>query len=188
MEFLPDSFVRPVGDVVVWVDLDAESTDLGRAHAVQGEPAIVLGVDQLVGRWRHIGEDPEPGEWIAALPLLAYANWDRAAGHTMESVTPGDDVAAQLMLETRVNVVDHWFVGLEAIDVHLRALKPQWPTGLDSGRDQILDDLGLTVDGHRASAGQLIQRDVMVAAVKAQVDASVDKTLAGPAIPQSRLR
>ena len=60
LELVPDLLVGPVVGIVVRVTLDVEAAQLRRAHAVQREAALVARVDQLLGRGRDLGEDPEP--------------------------------------------------------------------------------------------------------------------------------
>ena len=48
-EFLPDALVGPAVLVVARVALEVEPLQLRRARADQGEPALVAGVDQLLG-------------------------------------------------------------------------------------------------------------------------------------------
>ena len=53
MQLVPDALVGPRVERVVGRALDVEAGELGRAHAVQREAALVVGVDQLVERRRR---------------------------------------------------------------------------------------------------------------------------------------
>src|SRR6059058_4560210 len=66
-KLVPNSPLGPGVYGVVGVDLEIEPADLRRSHAVQGEAAVVVRVDELVRRWRWFREDAEPGEGIGAL-------------------------------------------------------------------------------------------------------------------------
>ena len=66
-ELTPDSVLGPVGHRLVGVDLEIEAADFRRAHAVEGETAVVVGVDELIGGGRRLRQDAEPGKRIAAL-------------------------------------------------------------------------------------------------------------------------
>src|SRR5277367_2236436 len=57
LELVPDSFVGPLAEVFVGGALQIEPSNLRRAHAVQREAAIVVGVDQFVGRRPRFGEN-----------------------------------------------------------------------------------------------------------------------------------
>lgn len=69
VQLLPDPGIGPVVHVVVGIDLDVEAADARRAHAVQSEPALVAGTDQLIARRGRVSQDPQPGERIHPLPL-----------------------------------------------------------------------------------------------------------------------
>ena len=70
-EFGPDALVRPVGDVVVWIALEVQPLQIGRACAHQRKAARVMRVDQLVRRWWRLGEDAEPAERVDSRVLGA---------------------------------------------------------------------------------------------------------------------
>src|ERR1700678_3256717 len=66
-QLVPDAVIGPPADVLAGWDLEVEPAGLGRAHAVQGEAAIVAAVDHLVGRRRGLREDAQPGERVRPL-------------------------------------------------------------------------------------------------------------------------
>src|SRR5262249_40637045 len=98
MQLAPDALVRPIGDVLVRCDLQIESRDLRRAHAVEREAMLVVGVDQLVLRRRRLREDAQPGERVRPLEDAKYARWDRLPADPVKAVAAGDCVASELGL------------------------------------------------------------------------------------------
>ena len=57
VKFAPDVLIGPFGDIFVGRDLKIESSDLRRTHAVKGETALVVRVDQFVVRRRSLGKN-----------------------------------------------------------------------------------------------------------------------------------
>ena len=76
--------------------LQVQPRDLGRAHAVEREAALVVRVDQLVVRRRRLGEDAEPRERVrrARRSVSAPCGIDCAAD-AVEAVAAGDEVAGE---------------------------------------------------------------------------------------------
>ncbi len=65
------------------------------AHAGQGEAALMVGIDQLFGAGRHVGQDAQPAEGINPLELAAHTRRDGLAADAMEAVAAGDELAVQ---------------------------------------------------------------------------------------------
>ena len=61
-------------------------------------------------------------------------------------------------------------------------LEEERRAGLEPGRDQVLDHLGLAVDDDRPAAGELAQRDPVPLAVELELDPVVDDPLAPQAV------
>ena len=102
---------------------------------------------------------------------------DRRAADAVESVTAGDHVAVEAVLLAVVLEADVRLVALEAVHAHVVHVEEQRQAVLDPRRDQVLDDLGLTVDHDVAPAGQLVHRHVVPLAVELEVYAAVDDRL-----------
>ena len=174
VELLPDPLVGPVRDVVVRVDLDVEPAQLGDAQAVQREPALVRGVDQLVRRGGDLGEDPEPAERVLARALGQHAVGDGVAADAVEAVAAGYRLAVELLLGAFVAVADR---RCRRIDAHVLDLEVQRLLRLAPGGDQVLHHLLLAVD-HDRPAAQLGEVDPVALPVVAQLDPLVDRALA----------
>ena len=102
LQLLPDALVGPLVEVLVGGALQVEPARARRAHAEQREAALVVGVDQLVGRGRRLGQDAEPGERIDALVDSCSAPAGIAgAADAVEAVAAGDEVAVQLAASRR---------------------------------------------------------------------------------------
>ena len=90
----------------------------------------------------------------------------------MEAVAAGDEVARELPVveaDTRL--------GVEPGDADFFDLEQERQPALEPRRDQVLDDLRLSVDDDRASARELAERNAMTFAVELQLDAVVDDPL-----------
>src|SRR5262249_42640635 len=66
----------------------------------------------------------------------------------------------------------------ETIDTHVADLEQNLSPSSKPCVDDVLDDLGLGVDGDRAASGQLVEVDAMPAAVEAPLDAVVHQPFA----------
>jgi hypothetical protein len=107
----------------------------------------------------------------------------------MKSVAAGDEVRVQFMGVAVMVVADDGVrvSAVEVVDRDIARLKAQRQTVLHAGRDQVLDDLGLPVDGDGASARELIHRDAVALAVEAEEDATVAKPLSREPVAEADL-
>src|SRR5580704_1093205 len=71
---------------------------------MQREAALVVGVDQFVGRRASFGENTQPGEWVDAIVHSQYAGRDTRAAYAVEAVASRDEIARQLV-EVAVDAV-----------------------------------------------------------------------------------
>ncbi len=95
LQFLPDFLVRPIQEVFVGAALEIEAADVRRAHAEQGETALVVGVDEFFRGRRGFGENAQPGERIHAIESGEHAFGYRRAADAMKAVAAGDEIADQ---------------------------------------------------------------------------------------------
>src|SRR5947209_7014339 len=91
VQLLPDAAVGPVLDLVVRIALQVEALDLRRARADEGEAALVMRVDQLLGRGGRLDQDAEPAERVDAREFMAHARRDRGPRDAVEAVAAGDE-------------------------------------------------------------------------------------------------
>src|ERR1700678_1281133 len=167
--------VGPAVDVLVGGPLQVEAADLRRAHAVQREAVLVAAVDDLVGRRRRLGEDAEPAVGVRALGRRQQAAARYGpAGDAVKAVAAGDGIALDLVpLPGLVGVGEHRAVRVEPAHRGLADVELKLGVGGDAGRDHVLDDLGLRVDGDPAAAGELTEVHVVPFAGELEVDAVV---------------
>ena len=183
VQLVPDALVGPVGGIGAVGDLEVEPADGGGTHAEQGEPALGVGVDQLVAGRGRVGEDAEPGVGVGPFEDRAGAVGDGVLGDPVETVAAGHPVAAQGLFPALVGVADHRTVGAGPFDGVHRGVEQQRSAVLEPEGYQVLDHLGLGVHRHRPAAGQRGEVDAVRAAVEAQLDAGVDDALAVQALP-----
>src|SRR4029079_7050307 len=67
LEFVPETFVAPLVDMIFERTLQVTADARCRAHACQREPALGGDVDQFVPSRRHVGEYAQPAERINTL-------------------------------------------------------------------------------------------------------------------------
>ncbi len=67
----------------------------------------------------------------------------------MEPVAAGDHVALELLVTSVVPIADQRPLRVEVVYRDLGRLEMQWLAGVETKADQVLDDLGLTVDDDR---------------------------------------
>jgi hypothetical protein len=145
---------------------------------VQGEAALVVGVDQFLVRRRRLDQDAQPGERVDVVVGLQHAVRDGRPADAVETVAARDHVGRELL--RRAARVPEGHPGVVAGDVvhfDVGDLEVDLGACRQPGRDQVLDDLLLTVDDDLPAAGQLGQRDPMVLAVEAEADAVMREAL-----------
>src|ERR1019366_9618235 len=111
----------------------------------------------------------EPAERITLVERNAVRGRYRLSADAMKPVAPGDEITVEtvvraVMLERYVGPV-----GVEVVHGDVRRLEQDLSARRQPGRDQVLNDAMLAVDGDRF-AGQPEQVDTMSGAVPAQVD------------------
>ena len=78
---------------------------------MEREPTVVVCVDELLGGRRHLCQDPQPAERVAAREERELSLGDRVAAHSVEAVAAGDEVALQHVLIAFMCEVDRWTFG-----------------------------------------------------------------------------
>ena len=96
----------------------------------------------------------------------------------MKAVAAGDEIADEGLLRTVHSIADRRLLAVETFERHDLGLEEQRLACCETGRDEILRDLGLAVDHDGLAAGQGLEVDAPAAAVDADVDAAVDEALA----------
>src|ERR1700681_728053 len=178
MQILPYPFVRPVADILFGRDLQIQPRDFRRAHAIERESALMVGVDQLVMGGRRGGQDAEPGERIRALERGEHAGGNRTPAHALKTVAAGDNVARELDLLAASNEHHLWRARIDVGDSDIADLEHDLATGVDACADQVPDDLLLPVDRDAAATGQRGHVDAMPLAAEAKLDPVVNQALA----------
>ena len=182
---VPDPVVGPVVQGGVVGHLQVEPRHRRRAHRVQGEALRVPGVDQLVGRRRHVGEDAEPGVGVGPLPRLRVRHG--AARGPERAITADHDIGPQPHLRAVLGSEgDRRRVRLEVVQRGVGDLVVHDLPALVGGGHQVLLHLGLPVDPHRAS-GQVHEVQMVPLARPLEVDAAVLVTLALEALAEADL-
>ncbi len=178
LQLRPDAFVRPRGDLLVRRHLQVEPAQLRAPQAVQREARLVMGIDELVGRRRHAGQDAEPGVRIAGLPDRLQVRRDGRTANAVKPVATGDRIAAHLAPNAvRAGVAQDGLVRGDR--VHLGIADPELDRapGRHAGRDQVLDHLRLRVHRH-GPTGEVPEVDVPALPGELQVDPAVLEPLA----------
>src|SRR6202022_1090931 len=151
-----------------------EAADLGRSHAVQGEAALVVGVDELVGGRRCPGKDAEPGKGIAA--LVGFGSECRA-GDAVRAIAARHELAGKGCLFAVAAVSDAGMVIVDALDRGCLGLEPDLAPVRQALFDEVLDYFLLAINGD-AATGQPAEIDAVFLAGEAQLDAVVREAFA----------
>ena len=97
MQLVPDARIGPSLDLLVVVALQIKPRQRHRAHGVEREAAVGVGVDQFVIRRRRLRQDAEPAERIVALEHAEHAVGKARPADAVETVAAGDEVAFDLL-------------------------------------------------------------------------------------------
>src|SRR6202050_2788517 len=95
---MPNFFVRPERNVFLGLALNIQAADLRRAHAGEGEAAVMVGVDTPLRRRRSLGEKAEPAERVSPLEYGESACRNGGPAHAVEPVATGDEIENELLL------------------------------------------------------------------------------------------
>ena len=146
-----------------------------------------MGVDQLVGRRRDVGQDTQPGVGVLAFPDGQQARRHRRPADPVEAVAAGDRVAGHLAPgPVRAGVPERRAGRVQVAHLGAGHVELQVAAGGQPGLDEVLHHLGLRVDGDRPP-GQVTEVDVMPPAGELEVDPAVLQALAVQAAGQARV-
>ena len=88
----------------------------------------------------------------------------------MKAVAASNEVTLDFVLLTVVVKPDVWHVGIEIMNGGVCDFKVQRRVRSQPSFDQVLNDLGLAVNGNRAPTRQLVHIYVMTSTVEAEFD------------------
>src|ERR687894_324218 len=142
-KFLPDLLVRPITDVVVGIALEIHALNLRRPRTNKGETAFVQRVDQLLRRRGRLGEYAEPTEGVPSFVFGAYLHRDRRSAHPIVTIAASDHVAPQLVVLAVLTIADGWFFRVDVVQADGLGFEDNNATRVESGADEVLDDLVL---------------------------------------------
>src|SRR5258708_3979576 len=121
---------------------------------MQREAALVVRVDQLVGRWASVGENTQPREWVDTIVHRQYAGRDSGAAYSVEAVASRDKIARQFVDVAVLQVANLRRGSIEVVDADVAGLENDLATSGQPCRDQILDDFVLSIDCDCVASGQ----------------------------------
>ena len=156
--------------------LQIEPGDLRRAHAVEREAALVIGVDQLVARRRRLRQDAQPARTDRCARTPRARRRESRPAHAVKAVATGDRVAAKLELLALAPEANRAVTPIDVVRASRRSTSNRMSAAAASrALDQILHHFLLAVDGDGAPAGELGEVDAMAGAAEAQLDAVVNE-------------
>ena len=112
---------------------------------------------------------------------------NRFARHAVEAIASGDEVALELDAFPVERVAQLGRVRAHVVRAHVLDLEVQPLPRREARGDEILHHFLLTVHRDRASAGEVLEVDAMVAALEAQRDAAMHESFAIHAFADSGL-
>ena len=137
----------------------------------------MVGVDELVARRRDRGQDPEPAVGVLALVRPQHPGGNRGRETPWKPSQPAITIAFELVARPLLKRMRGRSVS-RSCKRDVVDLEVERRAALETGCDQVLDDLGLAVDHDRAAAGQVAERDAVALAVELQLDPVVDDAFA----------
>ena len=144
----------------------------------------MVGIDQLIGGRRDVGQDAQPGVRVLAFPDGQQARRHGRAADPVEAVAARDRLAGDLVPgPVRAGVAEHRAGGVQVVHLGAGHVELQVAAGCQPGLDQVLDHLGLRVDGD-GPPGQVAEVEVVPLAGELEVDPAVHQALAVQAAGQ----
>jgi hypothetical protein len=185
LEFLPNLFVGPESNIFLGLTLNIQAADLRRAHTQESEAAVMVGVDKFLGRRRDLSENPEPAEWVTPLENGESAGWNGRAGYAVETVAAGDEIASEFFRLTILTEGDTGLQSVEAMNCDIFNFKVNLASRAETSGDKILDDLVLTINRYRLTAGEIREVNSMRAAAESQVYSAMNEAFAPQTISRA---
>ncbi len=105
----------------------------------------------------------------------------------MEPIASGDEIAGHLARLAVLAETDRGLRRIEFVHADVANLEENLPACVQPGADQIFDHLVLSIDRDRATAGELMEVDVMVTPAEAQVEAVMNEAFALQPLADTRL-
>jgi hypothetical protein len=146
----------------------------------------MAGIDQLFGARRHVGQDAQPTERVDLLIDAQVRRWQGGTTHAPEAVAAGDEIAAQLMIDSVGPVGQSRPVHPDVMQGDVRRLPDNRSIAGQARRNQVLHHLALAVD-RDGLARQPGQVDSEAPAVHSELDPLVDQPLAVQALGDAGL-
>ena len=152
--------------ILVWRALDVQAADLRRAHAEQGEAALMIGVDQLLRRRWRLRENTQPSERIIPLVNGKGACGNGGAADAVKAVAAGNEIAGEFgllsaVLEKNPRPRSRKVAHADVLDFK----KDRRAAGM-ARVDEVLDNFALCVN-RDAAPGQIREIDAMRAPAEA---------------------
>src|SRR5579862_4055547 len=112
---------------------------------MQREPTLRIAVDQLVRRRRRSRQDTQPRERENTFKdtQRTFNAWP---AHSMKSIAPGDEIARNLRRLAMILKSDLRHSGIEVMNRYILDLKKRVGSGFESCRDEVFDDLLLSIN------------------------------------------
>jgi hypothetical protein len=177
VEFAPDAMIGPERKVFIGRALEIEAADFGRAHGKQRKATMVMDVNEFLGCRRRLREDAEPAEGIVAFVNGEDARGDGGAADSVEAVATGDEVAIEALGGAIVLERDVGIRGVERVERDFGCFEQDGAIGGQAGRNEVLNDFVLGVDGDALAVGEIAEVNSMAAPVEAKFDAAVFEAL-----------
>src|SRR6266568_1035015 len=174
----PHALVGPFVEILVGGALQIEPGERRRAHAVEPEAALMVGVDELLAGRRRFRENAEPAERIFPLEARQRATRNAGPAHAMGAVAAGDEIAIDLGdLPDFAAKADARRPTGEIMNADVLDLEQDLAAAAKPRGNQVLDHLLLAIDGD-VLADEIGEIQMMQATRKADVDAAVNEAFA----------
>ncbi len=149
---------------------------------MQGEAALVIGVDQLLGGRGRLGQNAQPSERIDPVEDRQRSGGNRRPAYAVKTVAPGDEVADHfLRIAVRAEENLRMRVGAgnaEVVHGQVLGLEKDAATGGQARVEEVRDNLVLRIDDDCLAARKFLEIDAVTAPAEAQFHAVVIQALA----------
>ena len=105
-QLLPDAIVGPFANIFLGRALKIKAGETRGTHAMESETALVIGVNQLFGGRRGLGQNAEPAEGIGAIEDGESTGGNAGAADAVEAVASGDEITFELVARASVGEID----------------------------------------------------------------------------------
>ena len=176
-KFFPNPFVWPLVQILIRPALEIEATDSRSAHAQKSEAAIVIGVNEFLGRRWGLGKNTQPGKWIRALVNREHIARNACPADTVKPVTTGNEITTYLNCVSFLLIANLRTTAIDTVNRDVFCLENDRFPLRQPRIGEVLHNFILSVNGD-SFAGKRLEVDPMAPPAELHLNSVVDEALA----------